>query len=202
MPTNPVKAIAFDVYGTLLRIADRRDPYKPLLLKTKIDRASARRLIMTRDLSIPELLDALSIDDVDPASIEEGVQAEVESVVVYEDVLDVLARLREQGVRIAAISNLAPPYAEPIRRLLGEFIHDRVLSFAVGMLKPEAGIFALACERLGVRPDELMMVGDSVESDVEGALSAGLRAVLLDRRGRHDGLPFERVLDLLSILFR
>lgn len=200
MPTPP--AIAFDVYGTLLRIADRRDPYKPLLLKTKIDRASARRLIMTRDLSIPELLDALGIDDVNPASIEEGVRAEIESTVVFDEVPEALARLQEQGVRIAVITNLAPPYAEPIRRLLGNWVDVEVFSFEVGMLKPEEGIFRLACERLGVRPGELVMVGDSVESDAEGALTAGLNPVLLDRRGRHERTGFVRVPDLRAMPFR
>jgi FMN phosphatase YigB (HAD superfamily) len=37
------------------------------------------------------------------------------------------------------------------------------------------------------------MVGDSVEDDIEGAVALGMRAILVDREGRHaadaDGLP-------------
>ena len=34
-------------------------------------------------------------------------------------------------------------------------------------------------------PDEAVMVGDTIEDDIEGALAAGMRAVLLDREGRY-----------------
>ncbi len=40
-------------------------------------------------------------------------------------------------------------------------------------------------ERLGVAPDEAVMVGDTIEDDVHGALAVGMRAVLVDREGRY-----------------
>jgi putative hydrolase of the HAD superfamily len=40
-------------------------------------------------------------------------------------------------------------------------------------------------ERLAVEPAEAVMVGDTIEDDVEGAIAMGMRAVLLDREGRH-----------------
>jgi putative hydrolase of the HAD superfamily len=49
--------------------------------------------------------------------------------------------------------------------------------------KPEAEIFRLACERLGVQPAEAAHVGDRLDLDAEGATAAGLRGVWLDRLG-------------------
>jgi HAD superfamily hydrolase (TIGR01458 family) len=50
-------------------------------------------------------------------------------------------------------------------------------AFVVG--KPAAGFFASVLAGLGVGAGEAVMVGDDVESDVGGALAAGLRGVLV-----------------------
>jgi phosphoserine phosphatase len=59
-----------------------------------------------------------------------------------------------------------------------------VISGDLGTGKPGREIFAHTLEVLGVTPDRAVMVGDSLERDVEGALAAGLRAVWLNRHGR------------------
>ena len=48
-------------------------------------------------------------------------------------------------------------------------------------MKPHPSIFSAALQLVDVRPGEAVMVGDSVRQDVEGALRAGMRAVLLHR---------------------
>ena len=54
-----------------------------------------------------------------------------------------------------------------------------------GKTKPHPSIFESALDLLGVGPTEAVMVGDSIEDDIEGARALGMRAVLLDRDGRH-----------------
>lgn len=41
---------------------------------------------------------------------------------LYPDTLDALRRVRAAGVRIAAASNLALPYAAPLKALLGDLV--------------------------------------------------------------------------------
>jgi putative hydrolase of the HAD superfamily len=53
-----------------------------------------------------------------------------------------------------------------------------VTSEEAGVEKPDPRIFELALEALGVTPDEALMVGDSPEVDLRGALGLGLRCVL------------------------
>ena len=56
-------------------------------------------------------------------------------------------------------------------------------------MKPHPSIFAAALQLVNVAANEAVMVGDSVRQDVDGALAAGMRAVLLHRsRGEHDHL--------------
>jgi putative hydrolase of the HAD superfamily len=54
---------------------------------------------------------------------------------------------------------------------------DVVCSAEVGMAKPEAGIYTLAAERLGLEPGECVFV-DDLDTNVEAARQLGMQAVL------------------------
>jgi putative hydrolase of the HAD superfamily len=61
-----------------------------------------------------------------------------------------------------------------------------VISGELGYGKPDPRVFACALERLGTRPAETVMVGNSLKHDIAGALDAGLRAVWVNRDGDPD----------------
>lgn len=54
-----------------------------------------------------------------------------------------------------------------------------------GYAKPRPETFQIATDRLGVRPERALYVGDSLSLDAYGATGAGLPAVLVDRSGVH-----------------
>jgi putative hydrolase of the HAD superfamily len=58
-----------------------------------------------------------------------------------------------------------------------------IASGEVGFAKPDAAIFALACERLGVEPAQTAHVGDRLDLDAQAASAAGLHGIWLDRHG-------------------
>jgi putative hydrolase of the HAD superfamily len=61
---------------------------------------------------------------------------------------------------------------------------ERVIASGdVGYTKPDPRIFAHACSLFGVAPAEAMYVGDRLQTDAIGAVSAGLAGVWLDRNG-------------------
>jgi HAD superfamily hydrolase (TIGR01549 family) len=102
---------------------------------------------------------------------------------LYDDALPVLEALRGHGLKIGLLSNSS--------RDLDEFVAhhglraDAVLTSHVhGKTKPHRTIFRAMLERLAVAPGEAVMVGDTIEDDIEGALAVGMRAVLVDREGR------------------
>jgi putative hydrolase of the HAD superfamily len=116
---------------------------------------------------------------------------------LYEDVLPVLEELRRHGVRVGLVSNSG--------RDIDEFVtHHRLAvdaattSAAHGRVKPDPSIFRVVLDRLGVRPEEAAMVGDSPADDVEGARRLGMRAFLVDRENRYPGEP-ERLPTLLAL---
>jgi putative hydrolase of the HAD superfamily len=60
---------------------------------------------------------------------------------------------------------------------LADLFSAVVISGELGLGKPDPEVFLHAVGSLGVRPQDAVMVGDSWERDIEGALGAGLRAI-------------------------
>ena len=113
---------------------------------------------------------------------------------LYDDVLPVLEQLHRHGLKVGLVSNGG--------REIGEFVAHHALevecaiaSRAHGWIKPHESIFRAALGLLGVQAEETVMVGDSVEDDVEGATAVGIRALLIDREDRYPREP-ERLADL------
>lgn len=105
-----------------------------------------------------------------------------DSLAVYPEVADLLVRLREEGYPLAVVSNWQCGLAHFCTELgLGDYFDHVLASAEVGSQKPDPGIFAEACRRLGVPEGRVLHVGDDAIDDLEGATGAGLRAVLVRR---------------------
>ena len=120
-----------------------------------------------------------------------------ENFELYDDVPDALAALRSAGLRIGLVSNSARDVRE-FARHHGLDVDAGISSFHHGHTKPHASIFRAVLELLGVEPAEAVMVGDTIADDIEGALALGMRAILVDREGRHE--DFEPRVESLSEL--
>jgi putative hydrolase of the HAD superfamily len=102
----------------------------------------------------------------------------------YDDVVPVLMRLKERGIKTGIISNWDRRLRDILVGLELHGLLDGVISSAmVGLHKPDPRIFELAAERLGVRPAEAAHVGDHYYADILGAKVSGMAPVLIDRRG-------------------
>jgi putative hydrolase of the HAD superfamily len=120
-----------------------------------------------------------------------------ENFELFEDVLPVLEELRGADLRIAVVSN-------GIRDLHAFVAHHRLDVDAIvdsrshGRVKPHPTIFQAALAALAVASEDAVMVGDSLEEDIEGARALGMRAILIDREGRHPEVD-ERLTDLYGL---
>ena len=128
--------------------------------------------------------------------IEQGWEVS-ENFELYEDALAALEELRKARLRIGLVSN-------GIRDLTEFVAHHRLDVDAIvdsrshGRVKPHPTIFEAALELLGVRAADAVMVGDSLEEDIEGARALGMRAILIDREERHPEVE-DRLTDLLGL---
>lgn len=101
------------------------------------------------------------------------------------DAVDVLPRLVADHP-VAIVTNGAPDlqHAKVAACGAGALVSTVVVSGDVGVGKPDPAPLLVALEALGVRPEDAVMVGDSLRNDVGGAAAAGCRSVWLDRWGR------------------
>lgn len=113
----------------------------------------------------------------------------------YPDAADGLAALRDNGFRLATLTNSPPnpdgPTALQHSGLAGFF--ERQLSVAArAAFKPSPVVYHYVCDELGVAPADCMMVAAHVW-DTLGAQSVGFSGALITRRGNAplpvNGLP-------------
>ncbi len=124
---------------------------------------------------------------------------------IFDDVLNGLDALRGAGFTVGIVSNMNVTGAELANNLgLTGHIDFAVTSEEAGSSKPEPRIFEEALRRAGdARPEESIMVGDQPFTDMDGAVGAGMRGVLLDRYDAHpdyDAHPRVRSMDELCSL--
>jgi len=82
---------------------------------------------------------------------------------------------------------------------LDGYLAAAVSSLETGAVKPAPRMFSTLFGLLGVAPGDAVMVGDSPEDDVSGALASGARAILLDRSGRYRDLAVPRIESLAEL---
>ncbi|MBI4148165.1 HAD family hydrolase [Candidatus Woesearchaeota archaeon] len=104
---------------------------------------------------------------------------------LFPETIEVLETLKKKH-KLVLVSNCDNFTTQVIEKFeLGKYFDAIVLSYKEGKLKTE-GLFDCAVEELGVKKTDILVVGDSLETDVAGAEKAGLKAVLVDRKGRRE----------------
>lgn len=95
-----------------------------------------------------------------------------------EGTVSLLGRLRASGVPLFYLSNMPAPFAEHLERTHGfvGWFEGGVFSSRVQRCKPDPAIFALAAERFGAEPGELVFLDDH-RPNVEAAQAAGWRGL-------------------------
>jgi HAD superfamily hydrolase (TIGR01509 family) len=123
-------------------------------------------------------------------------------VELWEDSLPVVYELRQRGVKTALVSNCSHSTRGIVDRLgLVDAFDEVILSFEVGLAKPDPGIYREALRRVGVEPERAVFVDDQQEY-CDGAASIGIQTYLIDRTG--DATPDENghrvIRDLRALL--
>ena len=104
---------------------------------------------------------------------------------VFADVGPALAELRERHPLVLVTNGASCLQQEKLDRSgLRPFFDVVVVSAEFGAGKPDAAIFRYALSRLAEPHDQAVMLGDSLDRDIDGALSAGLQAIWVNRLGQ------------------
>ncbi len=133
------------------------------------------------------------------------------SLTPYPGVYASLITLIKQGIKLAVVSD-APGREAWLRLYQLNFHHlfDAVVTYSDSMeLKPSPKPFQLALDKLEVRPEESMMVGDWAERDMTGAKNIGMLTVFArygdifdtkDHGADYEISAFDGILDIVRNL--
>lgn len=83
---------------------------------------------------------------------------------------------------------------------LRKYFEKVIISEETGTEKPDREIYLLICRETGVIPEEALYIGDHLENDVKGPVSAGMSAVLYDRYGKYNGVYENTVSSLRELM--
>ena len=193
------KTIFFDFWGTLVeqgvwspikqvqRILDIRIPFSEYV--TRMQKA-----MMTSSFS--ELREAFNaVGKEFEISISEKKMEELIGMwntswmlaVLYEETVQALSELREEYTLVLVCNT----DQFSVERVLDKFnmkahFNHIFLSYQEGSLKTDEQFFPAILAKLNVSADDCVMVGDSIQSDILPAERAGLKTLLVDRKGRQE----------------
>jgi HAD superfamily hydrolase (TIGR01549 family) len=191
--------IAFDVFGTLVKIGNRKSPYKRMMKwmkdqgrKPKTDDA---RIIMSNHGGFDDIAALLGMPLPDDlfAELNSDLNQELSSIELYGDTLRTLAQLKHLGFKVAVCSNLATPYGEAVFPMLPD-LDAYIWSYEAGYIKPETGIYQALIAQVNCRASDVLFIGDTPLADVDGPRSFGMSAQLINRK---EGQTLVDVLDNL-----
>jgi putative hydrolase of the HAD superfamily len=108
---------------------------------------------------------------------------------MYQETLPVLEDLRTTH-KVVIVSNSDCFVKSVIEKFeLADKVDGIYLSCDTGKLKTDGSLILHALEQIGGSPEDALMVGDSIETDIKGAEKAGVRSVLIDRRDKREYDP-------------
>lgn len=170
-----VRAVIFDCFGVLYRSsADElydRCPEK--------DRVELHDIRLQRDrgiLSYHEYLEAAALLLKMPTTQVRDIteQAHVRN----QGLFDYILATDRDKFKIGMLSNIGDTTIDQLftHDELASYFDATVFSFQVGMAKPDPAIYRLMCQRIGVEPEDCIMV-DDLERNCDGARAVGMQAI-------------------------
>ncbi|WP_353313736.1 HAD family hydrolase [Candidatus Albibeggiatoa sp. nov. NOAA] len=132
-----------------------------------------------RRINIKQVVNAVGYDEaiIEPAlDIFDNARHKVKP---YHDVIPALERLYKNYTLCALTNGTAD-----VKRIdkLARFFTVSLRAGDVGHAKPHPALFETACQRCEVEPEQVLHIGDHVDSDVLGALQAGMHAIWMNRK--------------------
>ncbi len=187
MDFRKVKAAIFDLDGTLLdTLADIGTGLNAALCRFGLPTHSIEDYRQRVGHGSRKLMEVSAPEGTDKDILEQALQFYLSyypehctiHTKYYPGVREFLQQLAEKGIRLAIISNKTETTG---KKVIAHYFPDVDWAFVWGNnyqrpLKPATEAGVLACEELGVKPEEVLYVGDG-DTDMEFASKMGFLAV-------------------------
>lgn len=206
-----VKAIMIDFWGTIIENGVFPSPIRQSQRIMKLDMPFSEYVVRFEEAFMLQKFESLT-DAFNNVSDEFGITLQnwqLDKLIglwnknrllarPYVETKDVLEDLKKEYKIILMADTDSISVASILEKYdMRKHFDDVVLSCEVGVVKTNPRMFELALERNGLTKEDVVMVGDSIESDVHSALAAGITPILIDRQEKRE---FEnKIIDLTQL---
>ncbi len=195
-----VKAIIFDVWGTLVETGVKPSPSKQVKYFLRARErfgdfiVKFEKSFMTQEYeSLQEAFEQV-VKEMDlriPDFVYEKLVGMWNKNAIlakpYDDSEEVLKELKDKGYKLFIIANIDKFSYEQLKQKMDFSIFDGVyLSYESGLLKNDKESYEAILKDNKLKKDDVLMVGDSIVSDIKSAENAGITGLLIDRRETRD----------------
>jgi len=195
----------FDFWGTLAYLEQGEDFGQVIANSLKISKKEYAQLVLDNwfinNISSEEFAKLLvkksNVLESEILHIANLIESPISRARLFSDVKSSLNRLKVEN-NLYLISDTSSIGERSIDLLnVRSYFNGIFLSNRYGVTKKN-GLFKKAFEELGGRPDDYLVIGDSVESDYLVPRSLAARSILIDRAGVHNGFDSIRTLEELK----
>jgi 2-haloacid dehalogenase len=125
-----------------------------------------------------------------PAGLKYELLAAYRTLPAYPEVPEVISTLNQRGAKLAILTNgdLDMIHDAVASAGLTGFFDALITVHDAGVFKPDRRVYALACDRLGVRPGQISFQSSN-RWDVAGGKAFGFHCVWINRAGAPDEYP-------------
>jgi 2-haloalkanoic acid dehalogenase type II len=221
---HQVKAVLFDLGGTLVKITEIPHVMKKILKHRGINRSleeiSQARMKAEKELDFRDLTKLLdefwvqwNLRILNNLQVKSKTRTLAEfiathwwnysNVGLYPDAEKTLPPLKERDLKIGLITNgLQSDINEILPKVgLQNFFDTIIVIDTLRKMKPDTEVFHHALQNLKIAPSQPIFIGDEIEADYNGAQRAGLTAYLIDRNGKIQDENVNKITSLAD-LFR
>lgn len=169
------KLLAFDLYGTCID-----HPFKGWLSWDLIEIMEKNPITMqdVQEWKIEKNWMKFQISN----ELIEYIRNDIKWTILFPETLEALKYIKSKWYQTAVVSNLSKDYAEPLYKLIPEWIFDyEVLSFDVWAAKPDPKIYEYLKSLSWIDFQDIIMIGDSLKSDVVWSSNVWITPIHLNR---------------------
>lgn len=104
----------------------------------------------------------------------------IENIRIYENVFDFLRLIKDKKICLLTDLTAHSQHIKIVTLKLFEYANYLVTSEEAGREKPHPYIFMLGLKKLGLKSNEVCMVGNSFDKDIKGATNLGIKSFWLN----------------------
>lgn len=207
-----IKAIAFDIDGTVYpsySLNIRLIPYVIRHLRFYLHYYKIRKILhrtaplpdfyeyqarlLSDELGCPKEEAKKMIQDI----VYDGLKVYFKKIKPFKNVGEAFKIMRQEGFKLAFLSDFPPEQKGDVWGL-AKFCDVVAGSEEIGALKPSKFTFGVLSMNLGIPPEQILYVGNSIKCDLIGARNAGMKTAIIAGRLKR---IFNKKLKMADIVF-